>query len=237
MRWYERRQRKNGKVYVKEMSAYKCTYWAGFAQHDPKRLKRCRNSNITTRFLENKVLDLIKEIMLKPEKLVLCMDRGENISDAGTAKELTRITRRINLVDEQRRQIIDSYANNRITAERYVARNKALDSQLNNLNRRKSELANIVHTKSGSAEKRVKRFCTNARTQFEEIIDFESRRKFLQDHIEKVIFTYGRVAVLGSVPSQGEGARDIPFRIEGEIDDKRTRIYAKRKTPTKVLSY
>ena len=236
MRWYERRLRKNGKVYVKEMSAYKCTYWAGFAQHDPKRLKRCRNSNITTRFLENKVLDLIKEIMLKPEKLTLCMDRGEIVSDAGTAKELTRITRRINLVDEQRRQIIDSYANNRITPERYVARNKALDSQLNNLNRRKSELATTVEANSGSTEKSVKRFCSNARTQYEEITDFESRRKFLQDYIEKVIFTYGRVVVVGAIPMRDKEGKKLPFKIEGEIDDKRTRIYAKKKPPVKTLS-
>jgi hypothetical protein len=52
----------------------------------------------------------------------------------------------------------------------------------------------------------------------------DAKRKFLQDHIVKVVFTRGGVAIVDSIAVSDKTA--LPFRIEGEITGKRTQIYA-----------
>ena len=161
-------------------------------------------------------------------------------SDTKTANELTKITRNINLLDERRKRLIDSYANGKIDTEKYVAQNKAMDTQQSNLESKRKELSDAVNARSESSNKYIKRFCANAKTQFNEADDFESQQQFFQDHIEKIIFTHGHIAVIGSIPikdARNKENTSIPFRIEGEIDSKRSRIYAKRTDKQKTRYY
>jgi hypothetical protein len=58
-------------------------------------------------------------------------------------------------------------------------------------------------------------------------------RQFLLDHVHRIIYLRGKVAILGSVPVKRgtfQAAVPIPFRIEGELDRK-----AIRAKPRKVL--
>jgi hypothetical protein len=85
-----------------------------------------------------------------------------------------------------------------------------------------------VITKSGSLEQHIKEFCANARLQFDTATELETKRQFLQDHFEKIVFSHGRVEICGSinVTHKNEVAA-FPFCIKGEVTDKRTRIYSK----------
>jgi hypothetical protein len=48
----------------------------------------------------------------------------------------------------------------------------------------------------------------------------------IKNHIEKVIFTHGKLEIAGFIPMKdGEITMMLPFRIEGDID-KKIRIYA-----------
>jgi hypothetical protein len=63
------------------------------------------------------------------------------------------------------------------------------------------------------------------RARFERCADFESKRQFLRDHVEKVIFLRSNVTIVGSVPieqdpQQPSAANRLEFRIEGAIDRK-----------------
>jgi hypothetical protein len=69
----------------------------------------------------------------------------------------------------------------------------------------------------------VRRFCAAARAQFEGCTDFASKRQFLRDHIEAVIFDHGRITVVGSVNDL-----KLPFRIEGQIDRASIRLNSSR---------
>ncbi len=88
-----------------------------------------------------------------------------------------------------------------------------------------------MNTRSVSTEKSIRKFCVDAKTRFEESSDFDSQRKFLEEYIERIIFGYGRITIVGNIPIESVSPEKttLPFQIEGEIDDKRSRIQAKLK--------
>jgi hypothetical protein len=63
--------------------------------------------------------------------------------------------------------------------------------------------------------------------RFEKAVDFDAKRQFLLDHVEKVIYDRYHVVVIGSVPvkpvgrdtdSDPEQVRKLEYRVEGRID-------------------
>jgi len=54
-------------------------------------------------------------------------------------------------------------------------------------------------------------------TRFEACDDFDHKRTFLRDYVERIIFDRGRITILGTLPLDGATPRTLPFRIEGEI--------------------
>jgi hypothetical protein len=68
--------------------------------------------------------------------------------------------------------------------------------------------------------------CADARARFETTDGFESRRQFLLDHVEKIVYRRYKVTVVGSVPvilnpapaNMPAAVPRLPFQIEGEID-------------------
>jgi hypothetical protein len=70
----------------------------------------------------------------------------------------------------------------------------------------------------------IRQFCTSARARFKACADFDAKRQFLVDHVERVIYNRYKVAIAGAVPVQSaSGDTKLPFRIEGEIDPKAVR--------------
>ncbi len=77
-------------------------------------------------------------------------------------------------------------------------------------------------------------YCESTKEQFKTLKDFESRRQFLLDHIDRVIVAKNSISIYGYVPvrlkvyedpDQPNGAGKIWFCIEKELD--RTRLVAK----------
>jgi hypothetical protein len=49
--------------------------------------------------------------------------------------------------------------------------------------------------------------------------DFDANRRFLVDHVERVIHDRYHVTIVGSIPVRTEsGESKLPFRIEGKIE-------------------
>ena len=65
----------------------------------------------------------------------------------------------------------------------------------------------------------ISRFCDVARAHLKRCTDFDTKRQFLLDHVEKVIYQRYHVTVIGSVPVQQDsaGSTAIEFRIKGKI--------------------
>jgi hypothetical protein len=61
----------------------------------------------------------------------------------------------------------------------------------------------------------IRQFCANAQARFEGCTDFDTKRQFLLDHVERVIYNHSKVTIVGSVPvaSVSPGQTKLQFRI------------------------
>jgi hypothetical protein len=129
-------------------------------------------------------------------------------------------------VEEQKKRLIELYASDQLPEDKYIAENVALDAALERLKAEKTKIeAKRPVDEYESVDPSIRRFSESARTRFDRCVDFDSKRQFLADHIEKVIFSRGKVSIMGFVPIENDpqqptGANKSEFRIEGEIDRK-----------------
>jgi hypothetical protein len=202
---------------------YRCNRRARENMHDRTGIERCRNSEIGTHILEGKVFELIRETMLDPGKLRGCIDTGGRSDDRSVARELARVAGEIRTLDEERRRLIDRYAAEQMAGEAYITANRALDTDLEQLNREKAELAAALRSPLHEhlVDASVRQFCVSARARFEACSDCDAKRQFLVDHVGRVIYHRYKIMIAGSVPVQSaSGETRLQFRIEGEIDGK-----------------
>jgi hypothetical protein len=194
--------------------------------HDRTRIERCRNGEIGTHILEGTVFELIREVMLDPGKLRGCIDSGGRPDDQSIARELARIAGEIRDLDEERRRIIGRYAAEQMAGDEYITANRALDRDLERLIREKAELVAALQSPQHEdfVDASVRQFCASAKARFQACADFDAKRQFLADHIERVIYNRHQVTIAGSVPVQSaSGESRLQFRIEGEIDQRAVR--------------
>ncbi len=104
----------------------------------------------------------------------------------------------------------------------------AYDNETNKFKGEREELVlriPLLH-KGEVIDTSVKQFCEAARVRFEKCVDFDTKRQFLLDYVEKIIFTDDHVAVYGSVPVHMKAYTDadapietskIEFKLEGDI--------------------
>src|SRR5215471_16651399 len=65
----------------------------------------------------------------------------------------------------------------------------------------------------------IRQFCATAKARLQACSDFDSNRRFLVDHVERVIYDRYNVTIVGTIPVRTEsGESKLPFRIEGKID-------------------
>jgi hypothetical protein len=205
-------------------------------------LEHCHNKEIATHLLEDKVFELIRDNVLDEPRL------REHIELLKTAAQpdhppietaLLRIARELREIDEQKRLSIDMYVAGRSSEEVYVNENVALDKRRHQLELRKVQLVKgipVLHQKSIDAA--IRQFCQTARARFEKAVDFDAKRQFLLDHVEKIIYNRYHVVVTGSVSvkplgretgSEPEHVRKLEYRIEGRIDTSKLHTKPRKK--------
>ena len=111
------------------------------------------------------------------------------------------------------KRIIDVYASGDLERNAYVERSLDYDQELNALRRQRAELIKkipLLH-KAEAVDVSITQYCSAANVRFRSCVDFSSKRQFLLDHIDKVVFSNDRVELHGSVPvrvSASEAATD-----------------------------
>jgi site-specific DNA recombinase len=225
-RRYQKVVRHPGKLSVYHRAIYRCNRRAQENMHDRTRIERCRNSEIGTHILEGKVSELIREIMLDPAKLRGCIDTDGKLADQHIARELAHVAAELGELDEKRRRLINQYAAEQMAGEEYITANRALDRDLERLTREKAELVAALRSPlhEDFVDASIRQFCASARARFQECADFDAKRHFLVEHVERVIYNRYKVAIAGSVPVQSaSGETKLQFRIQGEIEQKAVR--------------
>jgi len=188
--------------------------------------------------LEEKVFELIREFMLDPRELRRCF-RFTALADGDdqqrAKRELASIAARIEEIGNERRRMIELYASDEVARDAYINANMALDKELDELKQKKAAIAQM-RPPNGFEEldEAIRQFCDRASTRLERCTDFDTRRQFLVDHIEKIIYHRDKVTLIGSVPIEVKQARSIsgstlPFHIDGQIDREMVRKLPKVK--------
>jgi hypothetical protein len=219
-------------------SVFLMVLYYGQYEHDRTQIERCRNSEIGTHILEGKVFEMMREIMLDSGSLCGCISNGGGLDDRSTARELARVARKISTLDQERRQMIDRYAADQMTGEEYISANRALDEKLERLVREKAKLAAALRSPQHEdfVDASIRQFCATAKACLQACSDFDAKRQFLVDHVERVIYDRYNVTIVGSVPVQSaSGETKLPFRIEGKIDIAAIRSSSSRRAALQAM--
>jgi len=199
--------------------------------HDRTQIERCPNSEIGTHILEDKVFEMIRDIMLDPGKLRGCVDTGSELDDRSIARGLACVAGKFSALEDERRRIIGRYAAGQMTGEEYIAANRALDERQERLTGKKAQLVAAMRFPQHEdfVDASIRQFCATGNARLQACADFDEKRQFLMDHVERVIFNRYKITIMGSVPVRlPSGETTLKFRIEGEINKWEVRSNASR---------
>jgi hypothetical protein len=216
---------------VYHRAVYRCNRRAQENMHDRTQIERCRNSEIGTHILEDKVFEMMRQIMLDPGKLRGCIDIGSEPDDRSVGRQLARVAAKFSALEDERRQIIARYAAGQMTGEEYIAANRALDERQERLTGKKAQLIAAMRFPQHEdfVDASIRQFCATGNARLQACTDFDTKRQFLKDHVERVIFNRYKITIMGSVPVRLPlGETTLKFRIEGEISKWEVRANAAR---------
>ena len=203
-RYYVEKRSNPPKVYHK--MAYKCNWRLRAGVHSNSiGIKKCHNKEIKSQILEDKVFTMIREWMLDPAKLRECMDffRGK------TQAAQLRVERRLKRIDElikelalKKKRVIDLYASGTLDQRGYIEKNLEYDNEENILKGEKTDLIRripLLH-KTEVVDSSIKQYGETIKTRLSRCSDFDAKRKFVLDFIEKIVYNNDHVRIYGSVP-------------------------------------
>jgi hypothetical protein len=231
-----------GKRRVYHKAAYKCNRRTLQTMHTTDALEHCRNKEIATHLLEDKVFELLRDNVLDEvrlrEHIELLRTRAQP-DHRPIEAALLRIARELREIDDQKKLLIDVYVAGRSSEEAYVNENVALDKRRHHLELRKMQLVKgipVLHQKS--IDTAIHQFCQAAKLRLQMARDFDAKRQFLLDHVEKIVYNRYHVVVIGSVPvkpigregtTDPEHVRKLEYRIEGRIDTSKLHTRPRKK--------
>jgi DNA invertase Pin-like site-specific DNA recombinase len=222
------RRIKTANIYHK--AAYRCLQRTQQVMHSRKSdVVRCSNPEISTRILDPLVFKIIKESLIDPLELKKYLDYSKDKIRSDHAKmerQLEAIEERLRKFAKERHDLLTAYAKGKFDRTEYNQKCLWYDNQNNKAKAERRELMKkipLLH-KGGVVDASVRQFCDTARAQLEKCNDFDSKRQFALDHIEKIIYDQGKTTIVGSVPiklsaysdpDQTSEAEKITFRIIG----------------------
>jgi hypothetical protein len=167
---------------VYHRAAYRCTRRLNDYAHDPAIAAPCHNSMVSTHILDAKIVELIRDTLLDPEKLRSCIQGQANLpQDEG--REAEWIAAELRQLDEDRCQLQKLYATGKMSKTQYVGASRAIDETLERL---KSERELVVRTKRAPTPNtvsmsRLRQFCATARSRFESKVRLKASRMLWDD--------------------------------------------------------
>ncbi len=207
--------------------AYKCNWRYRQRMHSVNNpLKKCHNKEVKADILEYYVWKAIFDFMLEPSKLKKCMDFLKIDADK-EHKKLERqrryIDQKIKLITHKKKRLVEIYTMGNLEKEVYVSKSQKYDEETSALKTEYIELAKRIPLlyKTDVVNSSIKEYCENARVQFINAKEFDSKRKFLLEHVTKIVFKLDQFSIYGALPITQNGNTEenktIEFRIEGKV--------------------
>ena len=193
-------------VYYK--TAYKCNRrWANNVHLKTTDIIRCHNPEVSVKVLDPFVLKIIEDIILKPTELKKYISgQTDKILrlQKSLEKELRKIDSQEDTLMKERQKALDSYATEKINRDAYTAQCLTFDIEAGKFKYERLEISKkipILHKKE-VVHANIMIFCETAKSRLEKCKDFDSRRRFVLDFIQWVIYDNKKVTVQGKIPLQ-----------------------------------
>jgi hypothetical protein len=206
-------------------------------------IERCHNSEIRTHILENRVLQLVRDVLCDPDKLRRCIEvpaDSERVERKKLRRRLTTFDKRIKEIEAERRRIINLQATGELGKDAYINASTALDHELERLQYNKAALgATQSLNKRTAIDVRIRQFASE-RGRVSSVA-LSSKRADSSSHIEHVVYHPRTMVLVGSIPGDLNGqeqaqhtAGALQFRIEGEMRRIKTLLGPRRQSAEAV---
>jgi hypothetical protein len=200
--------------------------------HVQEKAERCHNPEVSAAVLEPFIFSLIQDTLLDPQRIRACMGlfaQKEGTVERLIERQIEEIDSRLRAIDREKKRIVDIYASGDLSREPYVRKNLAYDTEAAELRMRVAQLHDRIPLlrKRAVVEASIAAFCDGAKARLNTCTDFDSKRQFLLDYIDKIVYRAGTVSRRGAVPiklapheysHQPTETPRIEFCIEGTVD-------------------
>lgn len=195
----------DGKRYYNNKGMYRCGGMKTIRHNNRSKYVRCNNTSISCHILDAMVWQMIKGVMLKPNRLLkhtLLFNHATHTLQDKYQNELSGINRQIIQANQKRTQIIDLYTSENLSEDVGVNIAVNFDQKIIELENRRNEIIRSAPAlqKLDIMEDAIREHCENATTRFEKCNGLDSKRQFLADYIEKVVFNKDSITITGSAP-------------------------------------
>jgi DNA invertase Pin-like site-specific DNA recombinase len=214
--------------------AYMCTGKHEFPMHFARAgMSRCQNPEIASQLLEDSVFEIIRDTMTDPFKLRARLEyasKEDRVVERQIEAQLKAIDSRIERLGHEKKRMLDLYAVGDLDRDVYARRCLRYDHQISGAKAQRDELmARIPILRNQMIDVSVRQYVEALRAHLEDAIDFDRRRQFLLDHVDRVVYANDHVALHGALPvnvparagpEQPSDRSKIGFCIEGTLDRK-----------------
>lgn len=203
---YKGARKRTANIYYR--AAYKCNRRAMDRVHlKGIGLKQCTNPEVSARRLDPFVWNMIEEHMVKPAILKRhLIDWGKEVraTQSLLEKELEKINQAEQQLKEEREEILDLYANSNLEREAYTEKCLYNDIEVDRLKLAREDVTKKIPVlyKKEVVDANLRLFCESVRARMQKCDDFNSKRRFLLDFVEGVVYDHEKVTLKGRVPLQ-----------------------------------
>lgn len=238
-RFYKDRRTENVKVYYDE--SYRClhNYRVKLMHSKEENKSLCPNKEMRAYILEDQVWKMVSGYMLDENILSSHMEyfKSKN-SIQRVEREIADLDSQIFKLQAEKKLSTEKYKMKVNSHSDYTKHNQELDEKVNLLKEKKLEILSkfpLLNQKD-LVMKSLNDYCTRIKSRFYNLSDYDSKRSFVLEFINKVIFYNEKVEILGSVPITNEInlsfliSDKIPRTVRNVKEGRRTRNSAKRIT-------
>lgn len=201
---YYIRYTRSGEKKVHHHFAYRCSRRFWVVQHSRRSsIPRCESTERSSHILERQVFSLIEENLFDPGKLREYMDIFKTKRPhPRMEKELKKLEKSITMLTKQKQRITDLYAAEELERDAYVAKSRTYDNELLTLTNRKTEILRQLplFRKTALVDMAIQEYCETAKLRYKHSVDFETKRQFLLDYVEKIVYQNDKIVLHGAVP-------------------------------------
>jgi site-specific DNA recombinase len=195
----------DGSLRIHHKVAYKCNWQASHKMHTDERAERCHNPEVSAAVLEPFVFSLIRDIMLDPRRIRDSMDlfaQEARTSKRRIERQIEDINSRLRTIEREKKRIVDIYASGDLSREAYVRKNLASDAETVELRMQAARLHDRIPLlrKRSVVQESIITFCEGAKARLNTCTDFDNKRQFLLDYIDKVVYRAAPYRCMGRYP-------------------------------------